>query len=72
MESILAPVSGVGSGVGYGNDELALELCDIYCAAEHMREWGEILDAEAPGGGEAARRIVGELERANKLRLLAS
>ncbi len=46
LESILASLSGVGSGVGYGNDELALELDDIFCAAEHMREWGEITDAE--------------------------
>ncbi|WP_324750294.1 hypothetical protein SH591_01990 [Sphingomonas sp. LY54] len=35
-----------GSGIGYGNDELALELNDIFLAAGHMREWGEISDAE--------------------------
>jgi hypothetical protein len=32
--------------VGYGNDELALELGDILPAAGHMQEWGEISDAE--------------------------
>ncbi|CAA9211558.1 MAG: hypothetical protein AVDCRST_MAG93-42 [uncultured Chloroflexia bacterium] len=42
LESIRAPVSGVGSG----NDELALELEDILCAAGDMRERGEISDAE--------------------------
>ena len=46
LESILASVSGVGSGAGYGNDELALELEDIFCAVGDMREWGEISDAE--------------------------
>jgi hypothetical protein len=42
LESILAPLSGVG----YGNDELALELEDIFCAAGDMLELGEISDAE--------------------------
>jgi hypothetical protein len=46
LESILASVSGAGSGVSYGNDELALDLDDIFCAAEDMRERGEISDAE--------------------------
>lgn len=46
LESILAHLSGVGSSVGYGNDELALELEGIFLAAGHMREWGEISDAE--------------------------
>jgi hypothetical protein len=46
LESILAPMSGKGTGVGYGNDELALELNDIFVATGHMREWGEISDAE--------------------------
>lgn len=46
LESILAPISGNGSGIGYGNDELALELDDFFLAAGHMRNWGEISDAE--------------------------
>jgi hypothetical protein len=46
LESILAPHGPAGSGVGYGNDELALELDDIFCAAGDMREWGKISDAE--------------------------
>lgn len=32
--------------MGYGNDELALELDGIFCAAGHMREWREISDPE--------------------------
>jgi hypothetical protein len=46
LESILAPVSGAGSSMGYGNDELALELEDIFRAAGDMREWGQISEAE--------------------------
>ncbi|HTU09659.1 MAG TPA: hypothetical protein VMG08_02075 [Allosphingosinicella sp.] len=46
LESILAHLSGNGSSVCYGNDELALELEDIFLAAGDMREWREIGDAE--------------------------
>lgn len=37
---------GGGSAAGYGNDELALEFEDIFPAASHMLEYGEISQAE--------------------------
>jgi hypothetical protein len=46
LDSIFEPVAGGGSAAGHGNDELALELEDIYCAVSHMLEHGEIGEAE--------------------------
>ncbi|WP_137864179.1 MULTISPECIES: hypothetical protein [unclassified Sphingomonas] len=42
LESILGHLTSDGDASHYGNDELALELDDIYRAANHMHEWGEI------------------------------
>lgn len=42
LESILGHLTPDGDASGYGNAELALELEDIYLAANHMHEWGEI------------------------------
>lgn len=39
-------LTGGGSAAGYGNDELALEFGDIFCAVGHMLEHGEILQSE--------------------------
>ena len=38
--------TGGGSAAGYGNDELALELDDIFPATNDMIEYGELTDAE--------------------------
>lgn len=40
------PLARGGSAAGYGNDELALEFEDIYGAAGHMLQYGEITEAE--------------------------
>ncbi|HYJ82488.1 MAG TPA: hypothetical protein VEW26_06560 [Allosphingosinicella sp.] len=53
LDRIFEPLTGGGSAAGYGNDELALELDDIYGAAGHMLEYGEITPAEI----EAARPL---------------
>ena len=39
-------LTGGGSAEGYGNDELALELDDIFQAANDMIEHGELTEAE--------------------------
>lgn len=46
LESILGHLTPDGDASRYGNDELALELDDIYRAAGHMHEWGEISPEE--------------------------
>ena len=46
LESILAHLTPGGDATDYGNDELALEFGDIYLAARHMRETGEITQQE--------------------------
>ena len=46
LESILAHLTPGDDATGYGNDELALEFGEIYGAARHMREWGEITQRE--------------------------
>jgi hypothetical protein len=46
LEGILGHLTANGDATGYGNDELALEFDDIYPAANHMRDWGEITQEE--------------------------
>jgi hypothetical protein len=46
LDAIHGPLAGGTSAAGYGNDELALELDDIYHAAGDMLEHGEIREAE--------------------------
>jgi hypothetical protein len=58
LERMFEPLTGGGSAAGYGNDELALEFDDIYCAAGHMRDHGEVTQAEID-----AARPLGELLR---------
>ena len=52
LESILRHLTPDNDASGYGDDELGLEFGDIYIAAGHMREWGEItlqeIDAAKP------------------------
>lgn len=46
LESILGHLTPDGDARGYGNSELAEEFDDIYRAAGHMRNWGEISQDE--------------------------
>lgn len=46
LESLFRPMAIDGDASRYGNDELALELGDIYRATGHMHEWGEISPEE--------------------------
>ncbi len=59
LEEIFAPVTKGLSAWGYGNDELALELNDIYLAARLMVEEHEISEAQA----EAPRALDAFLEK---------
>jgi hypothetical protein len=56
LESILGHLTPDGDATCYGNDELAMEFGDIYRAAGHMRDWGEINEEEI-----AAARPLDEL-----------
>lgn len=42
MNHIHAPLTGGGSAAHYSNDELALEIDDIFHAAQHMIDAGEL------------------------------
>ena len=46
LDDSFAAITGRGSAAGYGNDELALELGDIFLAADDMIEHGELSHAE--------------------------
>ena len=46
LNEAFEPLTGGGNSTGYGNDELALELDDIFFAANDMIEHGELTDAE--------------------------
>ena len=46
LDSIFVSLPEGSSAADYGNDELALEFDGIYCAAGHMRDYGEITQAE--------------------------
>ncbi|HEY0114039.1 MAG TPA: hypothetical protein VGB59_12950 [Allosphingosinicella sp.] len=59
LEQLHAPLTGGGSGAGYGNDELALEFGEIYCAVGDMHDYGEIRQAEI----DAARPLDEMLDK---------
>jgi hypothetical protein len=42
LDRVHSPLTGGGSAAGYGNDELALEFDDIFHAAGHMVDAGEL------------------------------
>lgn len=46
LDRILAPVTRGGSSAAYGNDELALELDDVFHAANDMIEHKELSEVE--------------------------
>lgn len=46
LDEIFTALTGGGSAAGYGNDELALELEDIFLAANYMIEKGELTQSE--------------------------
>ena len=46
LDRLFSQVTGGATPADYGNDELALEFDDIYCAVGHMREHGEITQEE--------------------------
>jgi len=46
LDRIFEDLVGGGSAAGYGNDELGLEFGDSYGCAGHMRDHGEITQAE--------------------------
>jgi len=46
LDRIFVQCTSGGSAEGYGNDELGLELDDIFMAHRHMMEFGEINEAE--------------------------
>lgn len=46
LDRIFVQCTGGGSAAAYGNDELALELDDIFMANGHMMEFGEITPDE--------------------------
>ena len=46
LDRLFSGATGGASAADYGNDELALEFGDIYCAVGHMREYGEITQQE--------------------------
>jgi hypothetical protein len=46
LDESFASLTGGGSAAGYGNDELALELNDIFVAANDMIDQGELTQAE--------------------------
>jgi hypothetical protein len=56
LDHIFKPLTGGGSAADYGNDELALELDDIFHAHNDMIWHGELSESEA-----AAIRPLGEL-----------
>ena len=46
LDELHAPLTGEASADGYGNDELALELDDIFHAANDMIAHGELTEAQ--------------------------
>jgi hypothetical protein len=46
LDHIFTSLTGGESAAGYGNDELALDLEDIFLAAEDMVEHGELREVE--------------------------
>jgi hypothetical protein len=46
LDRTFETMTGGGSAAGYGNDELALELDDIFRAADDMIAHGELTEAE--------------------------
>jgi len=46
LDKIHKPLTGGGSAAGYGNDELALELDDIFHAAGDMIDHGQLTEPE--------------------------
>ena len=42
LDRLHAPLTGGGSAADYSNDELALEFDDVFHAAEHMIDAGEL------------------------------
>ena len=59
LDRVHSPLTGGASAADYGNDELGLEFGDIYCAAGHMLEYGEITQEEI----DAAKPLDALLER---------
>jgi hypothetical protein len=59
LDGIFARLTGGCSAAAYGNDELALEFGDIYCAVGHMHDYGEVTQAEI----DAARPLDEMLDR---------
>ena len=57
LARIFAPLNSAGSGAGYGNNELALELDAIFNAAGDMGERGEITEVEV-GAVEPLNRLL--------------
>ncbi len=51
-------MTGGESAAGYGNDELALELDDIFCAANDMIEHGELSEAEKDAIGPLSETLL--------------
>ena len=56
LDLLHAPLTGGGSAIDYGNDELALELGETFIVANDLIEHGELTEAEA-----AAIRPLDEL-----------
>ena len=46
LDEIFTSVTGGGTAAGYGNDERALELGDIFAAADDMIEHSELTESE--------------------------
>lgn len=71
LDDSFASLTGGGRAAVYGNDELALELGDIFCAAYDMIEHGELSHAEK----EAVRpleELLARMERSGERRVLAT
>jgi hypothetical protein len=59
LDRLFSRATGGASAADYGDDELALDFGDIYCAVGHMRECGEITQEEI----DAAKPLHALLEK---------